>query len=77
MTPIRLQKFIADAGIMSRRAAEEEIKNGNISVNGHVAIPGTKINPTTDIVTYRNRKTARNLNIFLSGIITCKLHANN
>ena len=56
MTPIRLQKFIADAGIMSRRAAEEEIKNGNISVNGHVAIPGTKINPTTDIVTYRNKR---------------------
>ena len=28
MEKIRLQKFIADAGLMSRRAAEEEIKNG-------------------------------------------------
>ena len=32
MEKIRLQKFIADTGLMSRRAAEEEIKNGNIKV---------------------------------------------
>ena len=30
MEKIRLQKYLADAGIMSRRAAEEEIKNGNV-----------------------------------------------
>ena len=33
MEPVRLQKFISDAGVMSRRAAEEEIKKGNVSVN--------------------------------------------
>lgn len=53
MEQIRLQKFIADAGVMSRRAAEEEIKRGNVSVNGHVAELGTKINPRKDVVTYR------------------------
>ena len=58
MEPIRLQKFIADAGIMSRRAAEEEIKNGNVSVNGHVAELGMKIDPHRDVVTYRNQKIA-------------------
>lgn len=56
MEKIRLQKFIADAGLMSRRAAEEEIKNGNVAVNGHVAIPGTKIDPKKDTVTYNGKK---------------------
>ena len=53
---IRLQKYIADAGLMSRRAAEEEIKNGNVSVNGHVAALGAKINPKTDVVSYRGKR---------------------
>lgn len=56
MQKIRLQKFIADAGIMSRRAAEDEIRDGNISVNGHVVELGTKVDPTSDLVTYRGKK---------------------
>ncbi len=56
MEKIRLQKFISDAGIMSRRAAEEEIKNGNISINGHIAPLGTKVDPSSDTVTYRGKK---------------------
>ena len=56
MEKIRLQKFIADSGLMSRRAAEEEIKNGNVSVNGHVATPGTKVDPKNDNVTFRGKK---------------------
>ena len=56
MEKIRLQKFIADTGLMSRRAAEEEIKNGNISVNGHVATPGTKVDPKNDTVSFRSKK---------------------
>jgi 23S rRNA pseudouridine2605 synthase len=56
MEPIRLQKFLADAGLMSRRAAEEEIKLGNVSVNGHVAELGAKINPQKDVVAYKNKR---------------------
>lgn len=56
MEKIRLQKFIADAGIMSRRAAEGEIERGNISVNGHVAGIGTKIDPASDVVTYKGKR---------------------
>ena len=56
MEKIRLQKYMADAGIMSRRAAEEEIKNGNVSVNGHVAELGTKIDPRNDVVAYRGKR---------------------
>ena len=56
MEKIRLQKYMADSGIMSRRAAEEEIKNGNVSVNGHVAELGTKIDPRNDVVAYRGKR---------------------
>ena len=56
MEKIRLQKFIADSGLMSRRAAEDEIERGNMSVNGHVASIGTKINPAEDIVTYKGKR---------------------
>ena len=56
MEKIRLQKFIADAGIMSRRAAEEEIKMGNVTVNGHVAPLGAKIDPKHDLVVYKGKK---------------------
>ena len=55
MEKVRLQKFLADAGLMSRRAAEAEIEAGNVSVGGHVATIGTKVNPRTDHVTYKGR----------------------
>ncbi len=56
MEKIRLQKFVADAGLMSRRAAEEEIKLGSFAVNGHVAELGAKIDPRADIVTYKGKR---------------------
>ena len=56
MEKIRLQKFISDSGLMSRRAAEGEIERGNISVNGHVAAIGTKIDPASDVVTYKGKR---------------------
>lgn len=56
MEKIRLQKFIADAGLMSRRAAEDEIERGNVSVNGHVATIGMKVDPAADVVTYKGRR---------------------
>ena len=56
MEKIRLQKYMADAGIMSRRAAEQEIINGNVSVNGHVAELGAKIDPRNDVISYRGKR---------------------
>ena len=56
MEKIKLQKFIADAGLMSRRAAEEEIKLGNISINGHVAEIGMRVDPRHDTITYKGKK---------------------
>lgn len=48
---IRLQKFIADAGVTSRRKAEELIVQGRVELNGQtVRTLGTKVNPETDVV---------------------------
>ena len=42
--PERLQKIMATAGLGSRRALEKRIKNGDIYVNGSVAIIGQLAN---------------------------------
>lgn len=48
--PIRLNRFIANSGICSRRDADEHIKNGNVTVNGRlVTALGTKVNWGDDI----------------------------
>ncbi|MBQ8235970.1 MAG: rRNA pseudouridine synthase [Clostridia bacterium] len=56
MPQLRIQKYIADCGLMSRRAAEEAIRNGEITVNGEQAEIGLKIFPGKDEVRYKGRK---------------------
>ena len=56
MEEIRLQKYLAEAGIASRRKCEEYIEQGRVKVNNKVAVLGTKVNPETDIVLFDNRK---------------------
>ena len=51
MEKIRLQKFLAECGIASRRKAEEYIIEGRVKVNGKIQTElGTKINPEVDKV---------------------------
>jgi 23S rRNA pseudouridine2605 synthase len=50
-TAIRLQKFIAEAGVCSRRAAEALIAQGEVWVNGSIASLGQRITPGVDRVT--------------------------
>lgn len=56
MEKIRLQKYFTDCGVLSRRAAEEEIKAGKVKVNGIQANLGDKIDPEADIVEYKGRR---------------------
>ncbi len=52
---IRLNKYVAQCGIASRRAADELIQNGKIWVNGkEVREPGTRIT-SKDRVTYQGK----------------------
>ncbi len=52
----RLQKLIAQAGIASRRAAEEMIRNGEVTVNGEVVTElGRKADPESDHIKVRGK----------------------
>ena len=49
---VRLQKYLADAGVASRRAGEQYILEGRVSVNGKpVRLLGSKVDPDHDRVT--------------------------
>ena len=53
--PLRLNKFLANAGICSRREADEYIENGSVKVNGEVVTQlGTKV-LRTDVVTFNDQ----------------------
>jgi 23S rRNA pseudouridine2605 synthase len=52
----RLNKLISQAGIASRRAAEELIKNGDVTVNGQIVTGlGTKADPEKDHIKVRGK----------------------
>ena len=57
----RLQKFLANQGVCSRRKAEEAILAGKVKVNGKVVNQlGTKINPEKDEIEFENKKINNN-----------------
>jgi 23S rRNA pseudouridine2605 synthase len=66
---VRLQKFLADAGIASRRAAEQFILAGRVAVNGGIVrLLGTKVDPLHDKVTVDGKpiRTKRKLYVALN-----------
>ena len=56
---IRLQKYLSECEVASRRKAEELIINGNVKVNGRKAILGDKIDPYKDLVTVKGKRVSR------------------
>ncbi len=56
MDKIRLSKYFTDCGVMSRRAAEDEISAGRVYVNGSVAHIGDKILPGVDRITFHGKE---------------------
>ena len=62
---IRLQKVLADAGVASRRHAEEMIAVGRVRVNDHVVTEmGVKVNPTRDRIAVDGKAIAKPSNRF-------------
>ena len=58
----RLQKYLANSGIASRRKAEEYILEGKVKVNGKIVTElGTKVNPEKDIVEFEGKKVNNNI----------------
>lgn len=57
----RLQKYLANCGIASRRKCEEYILQGKVKVNGETVIElGMKINPEKDVIEFENKKIREN-----------------
>ena len=53
----RLQKFLANNGIASRRQCEEYILQGKVAVNGKIVKElGTKVNPSKDVIEYNGKR---------------------
>src|ERR1051325_6401147 len=64
---VRLQKFLADAGIASRRAAERIILEGRVSINGDtVSELGRKIDPLHDHVSVDGKRVKARRKIYLA-----------
>lgn len=63
---IRLNRYIANAGICSRRKADELIEAGVVSVNGEVVSElGTKIDPTKDVIRYNGETLKREKMVYV------------
>lgn len=64
---IRLQKFLADAGVASRRAGEQFILDGRVSVNGEVVrLLGTKVDPIHDKISVDGKTVRARQKIYIA-----------
>jgi len=63
---VRLQKFLAEAGVASRRAAEQIIVAGRVAVNDRpVRLLGSKIDPAHDKVTVDGKPVRAHKKLYL------------
>ncbi len=56
MTEERLQKYLSECSVASRRKSEELIRAGKVKINGKIAEIGDKVIPGKDIVTVNGKK---------------------
>lgn len=47
--PIRINKYLADCGVCSRRQADELVSQGRVTVDGETAVTGTKVTPAQEV----------------------------
>ena len=52
----KLQKYLADAGLCSRRKGEQWIEDGLVTINGKDASLGERISPEVDIVKVNGKR---------------------
>lgn len=61
---VRLQKFLADAGVASRRKSEELIAQGLVRVNNRTAKIGDSVDPQKDTVTVSGKRVNKAKNLY-------------
>ncbi|MEK6557129.1 MAG: pseudouridine synthase [Candidatus Margulisiibacteriota bacterium] len=63
---LRLQKYLADCGVASRRKSEEYITSGLVKVNKHVVTElGCKVDPEKDTISYNGKKITTQQSLYL------------
>jgi 23S rRNA pseudouridine2605 synthase len=64
---VRLQKFLSQAGVASRRAAETLMQQGRVRVNGQPATePGVKVDPVSDVVEVDGRRVRAAVQVWIA-----------
>ena len=64
--PVRLNKYISDAGICSRREADRLIEAGKVSVDGKVAVQGMKVTPEQSVMVGKKKIGGKNEMVVLA-----------
>ncbi|MBI4558028.1 MAG: rRNA pseudouridine synthase [Candidatus Hydrogenedentes bacterium] len=62
---IRLQKFLAECGLASRRTAEQLVASGRVTVNGKTAQLGDSIDPTSDQVLFDGKPVSSEKKVYI------------
>lgn len=73
--PVRLQKYLADCGVASRRKCEELIRAGRVTINGVPASLGESIHPEVDVVSLDGKRVLPDRRVYVllnkpKGVIT-------
>ena len=64
--PVRINKFLSETGVCSRRTADEWIAAGRVSVNGQVAVVGTQIAPGDEVLVDGQPPRARPRRVYIA-----------
>lgn len=62
---LRIQKYLAECGICSRRKAEELIEKGLIKINGSTATLGQKMDDNFDVIEYKGKVVKREKKLYI------------
>jgi len=62
---VRLQKYLAECGVASRRASETLIAEGRVSINGVTATLGQSVDPATDRVAVDGRRLGADEKVYI------------
>lgn len=64
---VRLQKFLAEAGLGSRRSCELLVQEGKVCVNGQtIKVPGSKVDPSVDSVTVAGKPVSVDQKVYIA-----------
>ena len=64
---VRINKFLSEAGVCSRREADRQIEMGRVSINGRTAVAGDQVSPL-DVVMFGKEKISKEEEIILLAV---------